>query len=355
MKAEGPDRLPHMSRRLTAILTVLVASPLIAMSVPTAFSALAATTVLVWVLLSLLITAIAWVFSSFVSSWLLAPLREAGDALADSSDGDHWLHRMSWRPVEVVDLIRQSRAQVSSVRHQGQSSMLALASFLHDLKAPLAGSKYLIDTLAVELRGEQRTMIDRARHELRQVQSLVHDALSFSRLGTEHLNPRWMLTDVREVASLAVERLEWAVDPSVCCVSVEGEWHTHTDPTLLGRCLENLLLNAVRVARSAVSVTVRSGVIVVTDDGPGLPQRLVDMLATAQATNQVPMLPNSGGSGHGIGLIATVLLLTLIGGRLVLQSTGPMGTSFIVYLPDRASSDVAVQVGGQTTSQTRTS
>jgi len=329
------SRLPHLSRRLNVILTVLVAGPFLAMSAPALISAPGAIAVAVWIMVAILLIAIAWLFSSFVTSWLLAPLSEAVDAVTDASDGNQWLNRMSWKPVEVVSLVRHARTELASVRRQGRSSMLALASFLHDVKAPLAGSKHLIDTVSVDLQGEHRALIDRARHELLQVQSLVHDALSFSRLGTEHLDPSWTLTKVHEVASSAVHRIEWAVDSSVCRVVVEGEWSTHTDPSMLGRCIENLLLNAVRGARSSVSVVVRPGALVVADDGPGLPRRLADMLAAAQASNGTPVLPTSGGSGHGIGLVATVMLLALIGGRLVLQSTSPAGTTFIVYLPDR--------------------
>jgi len=339
------DRHPHLSKRLTAILTVLVAGPLLAMSAPRLMSAPATVAVVVWIMVAILLIGIAWLFSAFVTNWLLAPLSEAVDALTDASDGDQWLNRMSWRPDEVVTLVRQARAEAASIRRQGRSSMVALASFLHDVKAPLAGSKHIIDTVSLDLQGEQRTLIDRARQELWQVQTMVHDALSFSRLGTEQLDPCWTLIDVQDVAWAVVERIEWALDSSSCRVTVEGEWSTHTDPTLLGRCLENLLLNAMRGARASVAVEVRPGAVVITDDGPGLPRRLADMLAAAQASNDMPVLPTSGGSGHGIGLVATVMLVTLIGGRLVLQSTSPAGTTLIVYLPDRQPSVTHAKVG----------
>jgi signal transduction histidine kinase len=67
--------------------------------------------------------------------------------------------------------------------------------------------------------------------------------------------------------------------------------------------------------------------IIVRDTGPGISTELLpDIL-------QVPIRKPQGSTGMGIGLLIAQAIVEAFGGRLSLESTGPNGTSFVLWLP----------------------
>lgn len=104
------------------------------------------------------------------------------------------------------------------------------------------------------------------------------------------------------------------------------------------RALTALLDNAVRYAPSGSRVTVsavedgREVAIRVTDAGPGIsgidPSRVFDRFARAEAS-----APPSSSRGFGLGLALVRDVATRFGGSVVVERTGPEGTSFRLTLP----------------------
>ncbi|MEZ5096623.1 MAG: ATP-binding protein [Nocardioides sp.] len=119
----------------------------------------------------------------------------------------------------------------------------------------------------------------------------------------------------------AGERVDVQV-PAGLAVGVPGE--------LAARALQPLLENAARMAGS-VSVTARRAdsrvEVLVTDDGPGVPEELRDALFTPGVS--------AGGGGSGLGLALARRVARSLGGdaRLV-RPVGP--TVFAVELPAAA-------------------
>jgi two-component system, OmpR family, sensor histidine kinase KdpD len=109
------------------------------------------------------------------------------------------------------------------------------------------------------------------------------------------------------------------------------------DAAMVERIVENLLANAVRHTppESRIWIRVRSeaggGVVVVEDDGPGVPpeQRLEIFEPFHQASAQ----NDSGGVGVGLALVAR--FAELQGGRAWVEEGEHGGASFRVWLPAR--------------------
>ena len=107
------------------------------------------------------------------------------------------------------------------------------------------------------------------------------------------------------------------------------------DPEQLYRVLANLVRNArqaIMATGEAGTITIAGGEddtawsIVVSDTGPGLPQKAREHLFT----------PFQGGArkgGSGLGLVIAAELVRGHGGRLELLYTGPGGTGFAIRLP----------------------
>jgi signal transduction histidine kinase len=117
------------------------------------------------------------------------------------------------------------------------------------------------------------------------------------------------------------------------------------DPDQLSRVLVNLVRNAVQALSQTGSsvglprVTVaaerqdRTVVIVVSDNGPGMPDR-------ARANLFAPFQGSVRSGGTGLGLAITAELVRLHGGTVTLEPA-PVGTRFRLVIPDRGTAEGA--------------
>ncbi|MGU3498408.1 sensor histidine kinase [Mycobacterium sp. C31M] len=111
------------------------------------------------------------------------------------------------------------------------------------------------------------------------------------------------------------------------------------DVQSLSRALSNLLSNAIRLAPADSTVTVAAGSargwawVAVQDEGPGIPaedhQRVFDRFKRIDGTRQ----------GSGLGLTIARQIVESHEGKLLLYSQVPEGSTFVIWLPDRAVPD----------------
>ena len=105
-----------------------------------------------------------------------------------------------------------------------------------------------------------------------------------------------------------------------------------TDPEMLSRIMENLLLNALEAGGQGTSVVVSCGVkndvvaIDVKDDGPGLPPDLSPESIFEPFKTTKP-------KGSGIGLWHVKRLTTILGGRIIAANSDTSGAVFSISLP----------------------
>jgi signal transduction histidine kinase len=106
------------------------------------------------------------------------------------------------------------------------------------------------------------------------------------------------------------------------------------DEAQLARAVGNLLDNAVRHARSGVTVTLEEGegraVLTVADDGPGVPPEARE-LAFERFTRLDDARSADGGAGLGLAIARDIARRH--GGDLFLASGGPPGGRFVLMLP----------------------
>jgi signal transduction histidine kinase len=106
------------------------------------------------------------------------------------------------------------------------------------------------------------------------------------------------------------------------------------DAGQLARAVTNLLDNAVRHARSAVAVTLAEdagrAVLVVADDGPGIPA--ADRDRVFERFTRLDSARSADG-GAGLGLAIARDIAERHGGGLVLDSVAPAGARFVFTLP----------------------
>ena len=163
--------------------------------------------------------------------------------------------------------------------------------------------------------------------------SLVLDMLSLARDAKFHPFP----TDVNDLAEQICRLMgERAAERGlrITCMPAADLPEIMTDPTLLYRCLLNIVTNALDACEEGGSVRVRvyrapgssRATISVTDDGMGIaPEHRAKMFQDFFTTK--------GGRGTGLGLPVTRKLITKMGGTVTFHSVVGRGTRFVFALP----------------------
>lgn len=162
------------------------------------------------------------------------------------------------------------------------------------------------------------------------MQTMIQDTVAL--LGDISTQNTYELTG-RELTEIIRQRNTAAAERKGVVFTVEGGLELNLDShrsSLLCLIASNLVQNAIeatdRGRRVAVVYRASAGTITITvaDEGRGIPAELREHLFEPGRT---------GRSGSGLGLAISRLLARQIGATLVLDSTGPDGTSFSVALP----------------------
>lgn len=240
--------------------------------------------------------------------------------------------------------LEAEREQVAELQALDETKNTFLAAVSHDLRTPLAAILGLAVTLQKQsLEPEQiKELAGRIATNARKLDRMVTDLLDLDRIARGMVAP-----DLRSVnlgaavagvvgGSEMVEGRELSVEVEDVVVAV--------DAAMLERIVENLLANAVRhtPANARIWVRVRSEaggeVIVVEDDGPGIPpeqrREIFEPFRQVDAPNDT--------TGVGVGLALVARFAELQGGRAWVEDGERGGASFRVWLPARPPSSRAM-------------
>jgi len=240
----------------------------------------------------------------------------------------------------AFNLMLDNIAGALRARH---NSELALRQFIadasHELRTPLTSIRGYAEMvrLAEDLSPNGRSSISRVEAETRRMTELVEDLLFLARI--EEGNPTGQ-ADV-DLAELVVESVNdirigapdhrWLLDVP------EEPLVVRADAGHLRQVLINLLSNAHKHTGPGTTVTTSvreepdGGILlVVADDGPGIPEDFIDLVFARFARADVSRSDRSG--THGLGLAIAKGIVESHGGRISVVSR-PGRTEFAVRLP----------------------
>ena len=249
-----------------------------------------------------------------------------------------------------------SDLEAQNLKLQWQSQELAranrlksefLASMSHELRTPLNAvlghTSLLLDKLFGDVTVQQIDSLERIRAAGQHLQALIDDILDLAKIEAGKMPLHIEEIRLREVVIEVAQQLEPMVRKKGLEVTYrvsDNSMLLHTDRTKLKQILLNLLSNAVkfthvgwvRLEATRSDDFVR---IVVSDSGIGIKSEHLD--AIWEDFRQIDQSRTREFGGTGLGLSITRKLLERLGGKVQVESTYGVGTTFTVWLPVRFS------------------
>lgn len=290
------------------------------------------------------------VLFAFILAWRISrPVRRLEEAMDQAAAGDLSVRvagRVGSSSREFRRLAERFDKMAGTIGQLIERQQNLFHSVSHELRSPLARMN-----CAVELarRSPEKTpaMLDRIETDVKTLDSLVGDLLTYTRLRAEvpsaALEPAdfdlcELLAEIADNASLEAERKNVRIE----CVLPEGELPVRFSPQAIGHAVENVVRNALRFSPEGGAVRICAEAagpgrvrVAVEDEGPGMPPEEIPRMFEpfARGANQAT------GSGYGLGLAIARQATACLKGSLQAENVKPHGLRMVFDLPDGRSPD----------------
>ena len=272
-----------------------------------------------------------------VSGVLVAGTRNGGAVRAELLEA---FELLAMRAENVLGHAKRHRTQSQMLERQREIDRMKddfIATASHELRTPVTivkAASELLRTHWPSLDEERRMqLVDRLNHHVERLDRVVHSLTTFRQLkfGDREVELRPVPLGSQLVA--VVDR--W-LDPEGPVVKwkMDDEVDVLADPQLLQIGLGELVENVATHTDSAVTVTARAGddhaMIVISDDGPGLPDNVLDDLRVSFRRGGVA--DRSATGGLGLGLATAMTAFELLGVEVGIDSRPGGGTRWMLRL-----------------------
>ena len=252
----------------------------------------------------------------------LRPLRR----LADAARGLGRNVEQPPLPLDGPQEVRQAAMAFNAMQQRIVAMLDDKAYFLaavsHDLRTPLTRMRLRLERLED---GEHK---ERLRQNIVQMDGMIGQVLDYLEAG-EQLNLRALDLDTwvaRQCAELATS------EEGIPVEGIAGV--VQADALLLQRCLQNLVVNALRYGRDVSVRLAREGAwasVTVSDRGPGIEPALLATITEPFVRGEQSRNANSG--GYGLGLSIAQRIAASHGGRLQVVNREGGGLQVTIWLP----------------------
>lgn len=236
-------------------------------------------------------------------------------------------------------------AAMQRAEKANQAKSHFLANMSHEIRTPLngiIGASSLLSNLASDQ--QQQEYIDTILHSGNVLLNLVNDILDLSKiedgefaLTIESFSLRKILNEIFATHNLAARRRK--IDFFIFFPHNQPDFLS-LDRERLRQVLDNLISNAIKFTEKGgvyVYVKVRKqgkdGILqaVVKDTGPGI--SLEDQSVIWRRFSQIDMSPTRKFGGFGLGLPIAFKLISIMKGRIILDSDVGRGSQFSLWIP----------------------
>ncbi|MCB2079371.1 MAG: HAMP domain-containing protein [Novosphingobium sp.] len=277
-------------------------------------------TVLIVTLSLLTLLPLSWLFARRLAK----PIHDFGVA-ADRIGHDSEASPLEQRgPREVRVATRALNEMQARIQRQLKERTAMVAAIAHDLRTPLSRIAFRVETAPDSLR-------DPVQRDIAQMKDMITATIDHSRtensdLKNEAVDLRKLLSGLVDVERSTGRDVTFHDTPSACIVN--------GDPVALRRLFQNLIDNACKFGPPAdVHLTARDGsaLVIVADQGPGIPEDQVDDLFLPFFRGERSRNRSTGGVGLGLSIVRKIA--DQHGGTASLHNRDAGGLAAEVRLP----------------------
>ncbi|ADZ91764.1 two-component sensor histidine kinase [Marinomonas mediterranea] len=281
------------------------------------------------------------VSSAILSYWLLSPLlglqrtiRSLGFGETDARVEGSLLKRHDM----IGNLAREFNDMAERVDSLLSSKERLMRDVSHELRTPLARIEVAL-TIAEDKHGQevQQNYLDRIRRELHELDELIGQVLTLSRLEASSLKKESIA--FQSWLDEIIDDVSFESQLKGIVIKKEGDYPAELvgDSLQLRHALENVLRNACFYSGDngsvRVATEVESGFVVISivDSGPGVPDEMLEKIFHAFFRSSSARESNTG--GYGVGLTIAKRIVQAHGGTISAHNSESSGLVVVFRLP----------------------
>lgn len=270
-------------------------------------------------------------------------------ALKATDDGAYDFIPKPFTPQELKSSVDNITKQLflkritSKMKQEGKQIRYQFLSVLsHELKAPLNAIEGYLRIMKERQEGEKIEnydhMIDRAMDRLQGMRSLILDLLDFTRIRLEKKEDKIVKINCRDLVKLSVSTVKpYAIQKNVkISINCPDDLIVEANPNDLEIILNNLISNAVKYNKDGGKVEVELSKeqqilkIEIKDTGIGLSEQEKSQLFHSFVRIRNEKTRHIAGSGLGLSIVRKIA--EIYNGKIHVESTPDVGSTFTVYL-----------------------
>src|SRR5690606_16676170 len=209
----------------------------------------------------------------------------------------------------------------------------------HDLKDSLSSINSFIDLLkdGSLTRTELDNLIPELSENANNASLLLFNLLNWSKSQMQSLKPNPSLFDVQEIFIDKVNLIEQRLDSKgIELVDLSLRDFAYADRSMIEIVIQNLLANALKFSKNGDKITISNHIsnghciLSVADTGVGISKSNIEKLFKS---NSFTTMGTNNEKGTGLGLSICKELVELNNGKIWVESTVNVGSTFYVQLP----------------------
>ena len=271
----------------------------------------------------------------FLSASITQPIKKLSTLALNIGQGDFSPIDYNFKDREFDDLNLVLNKSARQLGNYDAEQKAFFQNVSHELRTPLMSIQCYAEGINFGLM-EPKDASSTILEETSRLSEMVKDLLYISRIDNITSSNTFTDMDIVSLVKDCVSRQEALANSKNITINFEQERDAllyRCSAELMSRAVENLLSNAIRYAKSMITVSCQklsgSMIINIADDGEGIPEDIIPHV--------FERFFKGDNGNHGIGLSIVKSIVEQHGGNIKAENSLNGGAVFIISLPDTRS------------------